>query len=98
RSKRDWSSDVCSSDLSPTVYNALVQAKTALENSTLETTLMELVYLRVSQINGCAFCLEIHSKALRKSGVPQHKLDALAGWRVSRSEERRVGIAGRSER
>ncbi|MCV5296028.1 carboxymuconolactone decarboxylase family protein, partial [Escherichia coli] len=38
-------------ELSPTVYNALVQAKTALENSTLETTLMELVYLRVSQIN-----------------------------------------------
>lgn len=36
-------------ELSPTVYNALVQAKTALENSTLETTLMELVYLRVSQ-------------------------------------------------
>lgn len=45
-------------ELSPAVYNALVQAKTALENSTLDTTLMELVYLRVSQINGCAFCLE----------------------------------------
>ena len=59
-------------ELSPAVYNALVQAKTALENSTLDTTLMELVYLRVSQINGCAFCLEMHSKALRKSGVPQH--------------------------
>ena len=43
-------------ELSPAVYNALVQAKTALENSTLDTTLMELVYLRVSQINGCAFC------------------------------------------
>ena len=68
-------------ELSPAVYNALVQAKTALENSTLDTTLMELIYLRVSQINGCAFCLEMHSKALRKSGVPQHKLDALAGWR-----------------
>ncbi|ETJ32354.1 hypothetical protein Q604_UNBC13184G0001, partial [human gut metagenome] len=49
----------------PAMYNALVQAKTALENSTLDTTLMELVYLRVSQINGCAFCLEMHSKALR---------------------------------
>ncbi len=38
-------------ELSPAVYNALVQAKTALENSTLDTTLMELIYLRVSQIN-----------------------------------------------
>lgn len=53
---------------SPEVYNALVQAKIALEKSELGNTLIELVYLRVSQINGCA-CLEMHSKALRKSGV-----------------------------
>ena len=70
-------------ELSPEVYNALVQASKALENCALEPTLTELIYLRVSQINGCAFCLEMHSKALRKSGVAQDKLDALAGWRVS---------------
>ncbi|EHX6290261.1 carboxymuconolactone decarboxylase family protein [Salmonella enterica subsp. enterica serovar Larochelle] len=70
-------------ELSPEVYSALVQAKNALEKSTLDPTLMELIYLRVSQINGCAFCLEMHSKALRKAGVNQAKLDALAGWRVS---------------
>ena len=70
-------------ELSPEVYNALVQASKALENCALEPTLPELIYLRVSQINGCAFCLEMHSKALRKSGVAQNKLDALAGWRVS---------------
>ncbi|HAT1578273.1 TPA: carboxymuconolactone decarboxylase family protein [Raoultella ornithinolytica] len=70
-------------ELSPEVYNALVQAKIALEKSELDGALLELVYLRVSQINGCAFCLEMHSKALRKSGVAQTKLDALAGWRVS---------------
>ena len=68
-------------ELSPEVYNALVQAKIALEKSELDGALIELVYLRVSQINGCAFCLEMHSKALRKSGVAQNKLDALAGWR-----------------
>ncbi|MDI8752000.1 carboxymuconolactone decarboxylase family protein, partial [Salmonella enterica subsp. enterica serovar Montevideo] len=44
------------SQLSPEVYSALVQAKNALEKSTLDPTLMELIYLRVSQINGCAFC------------------------------------------
>lgn len=70
-------------ELSPEVYNALVQAKMALEKSELDGALIELVYLRVSQINGCAFCLEMHSKALRKGGVAQNKLDALAGWRVS---------------
>ncbi|QIU90165.1 carboxymuconolactone decarboxylase family protein [Yokenella regensburgei] len=70
-------------ELSPEVYNAFVHASKALEKCSLESTLIELVYLRISQINGCAFCLEMHSKALRKSGVEQTKLDALAGWRVS---------------
>ena len=82
-------------ELSPEVYNALVQAKIALEKSELDGALIELVYLRVSQINGCAFCLEMHSKALRKSGVAQDKLDALAGWRVSHhfSEQERAALA-----
>lgn len=71
------------SELSPNVYAGLVQASIALEKSSLERPLLEMLYLRVSQINGCAFCLEMHSKALRKSGVDQVKLDALAGWRVS---------------
>ena len=82
-------------ELSPEVYNALVQAKIALEKSELDGALIELVYLRVSQINGCAFCLEMHSKALRKSGVAQNKLDALAGWRVSAhfSDAERAALA-----
>lgn len=70
-------------ELSPQAYAAFIQAKKALENCELDLPLIELVYLRVSQINGCAFCLEMHSKALRKHGVDQVKLDALAGWRVS---------------
>lgn len=77
-------------ELSPEVYSALVQAKNALEKSTLDLTLMELIYLRVSQINGCAFCLEMHSKALRKAGVNQAKLDALAGWRKPPFQRARV--------
>ena len=71
------------SELSPAVYAGLAQASIALEKSTLERPLLELLYLRVSQINGCAFCLEMHSNALRKAGVEQTRLDALAGWRVS---------------
>lgn len=70
-------------DLSPDVYKGFLQASQALERSTLEKPLLELVYLRVSQINGCAFCLDMHSKALRQSGVDQRKLDALAGWHIS---------------
>ena len=54
------------SEMSPEVYKGLVQASIALEKSELGNALVELVYLRVSQINGCAFCLEKHSQALRK--------------------------------
>ena len=61
----------------------LRQAKEALAQSAVGRGLVELVYLRVSQINGCAFCLEMHSKALRARGESQERLDALAGWQVS---------------
>lgn len=82
-------------ELSPQVYAALGQAKKALEHSELDLSVIELVYLRISQINGCAFCLEMHSKALRKRGVEQVKLDALAGWRVSHhfSDRERAALA-----
>jgi len=82
-------------ELSPQAYAAFIQAKKALENCELDLPLIELVYLRVSQINGCAFCLEMHSKALRKHGVEQVKLDALAGWRVSHqfSDRERAALA-----
>ena len=70
-------------DLSTGAYNGFIQANNALAEGPVDQTIIELIYLRVSQINGCAFCLEMHSKALRKAGVAQQKLDALAGWRVS---------------
>lgn len=66
-------------ELSPEIYNALVQASKALENCALEPTLTELVYLRVSQINGCAFCLEMHSKACAKQALSRPNLTR---WQV----------------
>lgn len=80
-------------ELSPEIYNALVQASKALENCALEPTLTELIYLRVSQINGCAFCLEMHSKALRKSGVAQAKTGC-AGRLAGESPLQRAGTCG----
>lgn len=47
----------------------------------LDPQLAELVRLRVSQINGCAFCLQHHLIVARKLGVPAIKIDLLAGWR-----------------
>lgn len=71
------------STLSPTAYRGLVATSQALAESSLGLPLVELVYLRISQINGCAFCLGKHGQTLREQGVAQTKLDHLAGWRVS---------------
>lgn len=46
----------------------------------LEPTLLELVKIRASQINGCAFCLDMHHRDAREHGEPQRRLDVLAGW------------------
>lgn len=47
----------------------------------LPTSLTELINVRVSQINGCAACLSIHTEAARRNGVEQIKLDVLPAWR-----------------
>lgn len=80
-------------ELSIEAMQGLLSAKAALECGPLGKLLVELVYLRISQINGCAYCLEKHSQSLREGGVPQIKLDSLAGWRVSRHFEPRERAA-----
>src|SRR3954466_98990 len=42
---------------------------------------LELVHLRASQINGCSVCVDMHAKALRKSGEPEERVFAVAAWR-----------------
>ncbi|MCM5704241.1 carboxymuconolactone decarboxylase family protein [Larsenimonas salina] len=84
--------------LSPDAYKGLSATKQALDDSSLGKELIELVYLRISQINGCAFCLEMHADALRAKNVPDAKLDSLAGWRVSaRFSERERAALGWAE-
>jgi AhpD family alkylhydroperoxidase len=46
----------------------------------LEAPLLELVKIRASQINGCAFCLDVHVHDARAAGESQQRLDTLAGW------------------
>ncbi|HWT20391.1 MAG TPA: carboxymuconolactone decarboxylase family protein [Variovorax sp.] len=48
--------------------------------STLSPVLVDLVYLRVSQINNCAYCLDMHTRDLLKKGVPVEKLALLQAW------------------
>ena len=49
--------------------------------SNLPKSLVELVYLRISQINGCAYCIDMHSRELMKGGFPVEKLVLVQGWR-----------------
>lgn len=81
--------------LSPEAYQGFISTKKALEKSSLGQSLIDLVWLRMSQINGCAFCLEMHTQSLRKEGIENAKLDSLAGWRVSErfTERERAALA-----
>ena len=70
----------------------LAMGKTA-DESGLDKEIVELVKLPVSQINNCAFCLQIHLNVARKLGVPQEKLDLVATWEEAGifSEQERAG-------
>ncbi|SEL14875.1 carboxymuconolactone decarboxylase family protein [Streptacidiphilus jiangxiensis] len=62
-----------------TAYSAVVtQSATARGLSAQER---ELIKVRASQVNGCAFCLDLHAREARQAGVPQQKLDLLPAWR-----------------
>lgn len=67
----------------PQSYQHLLQLSMGLHKGPLGHRLVELVSLRISQINGCVYCLDMHNTALRKAGVDQRKLDTLAAWRES---------------
>ena len=70
-------------DLSPELMSGFRAVKVALEKSAVGQKLIELVYLRVSQINGCAYCLNLHTNSLLKDGETQRRIAEVAGWRVS---------------
>lgn len=64
----------------PAVLAALRALGAAVDESGLDKHLTELLKLRVSQLNGCAFCLQFHLNIARKAGIPQAKLDLVAAW------------------
>jgi AhpD family alkylhydroperoxidase len=66
--------------LAPKAARALGQFSFA-AGGTLERRLKELVNLRISQINGCAFCIDMHWADLLKQGVEPRRVNAIAGWR-----------------
>lgn len=65
----------------------------------LEPALIELVLMRVSQINGCAYCMDMHSKDARAAGETEQRLFVLPAWRETAlySERERIALAWAEE-
>lgn len=66
-----------------------------LKKSAVDEMLLELVYFRVSQINGCAYCLDMHSKDLRAKGETEQRIYGLSAWRETSyyTERERAALA-----
>ncbi len=65
----------------PDAYKAMLALSQAVEKTSLPPGLIDLVNFRVSQVNGCAFCLDMHSKDLRARGETEQRLYMLEAWR-----------------
>lgn len=65
----------------PETIKALVAVETQIQSSGLEQSLIELVRTRASQINGCAYCINMHTQDARKHGETEERLYLLNAWR-----------------
>lgn len=66
---------------SPGAAKAMLALEAAVKSLDLEPSLLEIVKLRASQINGCAYCVDMHSRDARKHGESERRLYAIAVWR-----------------
>ena len=69
--------------VAPEAMKAMMALENQIQSSGLEQSLMELVKTRASQINGCAFCIDMHTKDARKRGETEQRLYLLNAWRES---------------
>jgi AhpD family alkylhydroperoxidase len=83
------------SKVSPGAIQAMFGLEKYIHGSGLESSLLHLVKMRASQINGCAYCLDMHSKDARAAGETEQRLYLLDAWRESPfySERERAALA-----
>src|SRR5581483_325508 len=65
---------------SPSSLEAMLTFQQAVNNSGLESNLLHLIDLLVSRINGCAYCIDMHSKDLRAEGESELRIDLISVW------------------
>lgn len=68
-------------DADPSANEAVLGLERYVRSSGLEGPLLELIKVRSSQLNGCAFCLDMHHRDARSEGEDQRRLDVLSAWR-----------------
>lgn len=66
--------------IDPAAYQPMFAMEQYTHAGTLGENLLGLIKLCASQINGCAYCLDMHAREGREAGVPQRSIDVLAGW------------------
>jgi AhpD family alkylhydroperoxidase len=82
-------------EIVPDAYRALRNVEAYLRGCGLDQTLYELIKLRASQINGCAYCIDMHTKDARKNGETEQRLYLLNAWRETGlyTERERAALA-----
>ena len=80
---------------SPDAFKAMLHTEQQVHKSGLQESLLELVKTRASQINGCAWCLDMHTKDARARGETEQRLYLLSAWREAPfySERERAALA-----
>lgn len=81
--------------VAPQAAKIMMDFEKYIKSTNLESTLLELVKTRSSQINGCAFCLDMHTKDARANGETEQRLYALNAWRETDfyTEKERAALA-----
>lgn len=67
--------------MNPAAYRAIMQLERYVRSSGIDSTILELIKIRASQINGCAFCIDMHTKDARLNGETEQRIYALNVWR-----------------
>ncbi|WP_224996984.1 carboxymuconolactone decarboxylase family protein [Cesiribacter sp. SM1] len=70
-------------EVAPEAYKAMHALERYLRNTSIDFSLKELIKIRASQINGCAYCIQIHTTDARKAGETEQRIYALSAWRES---------------
>lgn len=65
----------------PDAYQAMLKLEGFVKNSGIDPRLNELIKIRASQINGCAYCIDMHTKDLRAMGETEQRIYLLSAWR-----------------